>query len=167
MVGVDLSDVSEHLLAQTRALIRPIDDAEVHAVHVVCPAPLRTRLNQPMQQDDIGARSQIQHVEDAKWKLERLCDALAPGPGTRVLVHTPVGNVADEVTRIALEVHADMIVLEAHARDAHGLLHRSVVARIARTAPCTVLAIRKPPLPAAPRSRSPLGTNWASANAEW
>ena len=162
VVGVDLTDVSEHLLAQTRALIRPIDSAEVHVVHVVRPGPLRSRLEATLQLDDISAGSQAEH---ANRELKRLCDALALGPRTRVLVHTPIGNAADEVTRIALDVHADMVVVEAHLRDtseSHRLPHRCVVARIARTAPCTVLALRNPSPPPVPISRSPLTANWST-----
>jgi nucleotide-binding universal stress UspA family protein len=150
VVGVDLSDVSEHLLTQTRALVRPVDDAEVHVVHVVHPDSLRDQIERPLHSPDIGARSQVEY---AKWELQRLCGSLALGPRTRVLVHTPVGGVAEEVTRSADQVAADMIVVEAHEHTAQGgvrrMFHRSVVARIARTAACSVLTIRKP------RSRAP------------
>jgi hypothetical protein len=44
VVGVDLSNVSEHLLEQTRTLIRPVDEAEVHVVRVVRPEPPLLRL---------------------------------------------------------------------------------------------------------------------------
>ena len=64
VVGVDLSDVSEHLLTQTRALVRPVDDAEVHVVHVVHPDSLRDQIERPLHSPDIGARSQVEY---AKW----------------------------------------------------------------------------------------------------
>jgi nucleotide-binding universal stress UspA family protein len=149
VVGVDLSDVSEHLLAQTRALIRPVDEAEVHIVHVVHPDPLREQIERPVHSADICARS---HVEYAKWELQRLCGTLGLGPRTRVVVHTPIGEAAKELKRIAAEVRADMIVVEAHehdAREPRRVFHRSVVDRIASSAPCTVLTIRKPPRRAA------------------
>ena len=48
-----------------------------------------------------------------------------------------------ELTRIARETAADIIVVEVHDHPPR-VFHHSVVARIARTAPCSVLAIRKP-----------------------
>src|SRR5580658_5604436 len=149
VVGVDLSDVSEHLLMQTRALVRPVDEAEVHVVHVVHPDSLREQIERPVHSADTGARSQVEY---AKWELQRLCGSLALGPRTRVTVHTPVGGVAEELTRIADQVAADIVVVEAHEHVPQGarrMFHRSVVARIVRTAACTVLTIRKP------RSRAP------------
>ena len=37
VVGLDLSDVSEHLLLTARNLVRSVDEAELHLVHVVHP----------------------------------------------------------------------------------------------------------------------------------
>ena len=49
VVGVDLSDVSEHLrLTKARDLVRTVDIAELHVVHVVRPEPLRERLSEPV-----------------------------------------------------------------------------------------------------------------------
>jgi len=145
VVGVDMSDVNAHLLLQAQALIRPVDEAEVHVVHVVHPDRLTQRLERPIHAKDIGARSQ---GESAKWALQRLCAPLFGGPRTRLVVHVPVGDVARELTRIAAEARADILVTEAHEHEGHGLrrlFHRSVAARIAETAPCTVLTIRARP----------------------
>jgi hypothetical protein len=65
-----------------------------------------------------------------------------------VHVHTPIGDAAEELTRIAAEVGADMVVVEAHEHGAskpRRVFHRSMLARITTTAPCTVLTIRRPP----------------------
>ncbi|MGO9838800.1 MAG: universal stress protein [Polyangiaceae bacterium] len=166
VVGVDMSDVSEHLLEQTRSLIRPVDDAEIHVVHVVHPDSLTQRLARPVHSDSIAASSQ---TESAKWQIERLCHSLARAPGSHVHVHTPIGNVADELTRVAARVAADILVVEAHDHGAHSprrMFHRSVVSRIARTAPCTVLTIRKPsptgPEQPAARPEAPLSTTWSA-----
>jgi nucleotide-binding universal stress UspA family protein len=142
VVGVDMSNVSEHLLAQTRALIRPVDEAEVHVVHVVRPEPPLLRLVRPRDAKDAGV---VYEVENAQWALERLSESLVHSPQTRVIMHTPVGSAPGELTRIAAEVGADLIVIEAHENGgAHRMFHRSVMDQIARTAPCTVLTIRKP-----------------------
>jgi nucleotide-binding universal stress UspA family protein len=64
-----------------------------------------------------------------------------------VFVHTPVGAPADELRRIATEVGADVLVIEAHEHtgdDPLRVFRRSTVDHIASTAPCTVLTIRQP-----------------------
>jgi nucleotide-binding universal stress UspA family protein len=163
VVGVDMSSVSEHLLTQTRALIRPVDEAEIHVVHVVSPEPPFLRLVRPTDEKDAGA---VYEVERAQLVLERLSAALVHNDKTRVIVHTPVGAAADELARIAEEVSADILVIEAHEHDGHEpfrVFHRSVVDHIASTAPCTVLTIRRPHRltdePMSPSER-PLTATW-------
>jgi nucleotide-binding universal stress UspA family protein len=151
VVGVDLSEVSEHLLAKTRQLIQPIDEIEVHLVHVVHPDPISQRLSRPVQSTDLGANS---HAQYAKWELERLsADVVEDVRRAKVIIHTPVGDAANELRRIATEVGADLIVIEAHDHPGERrLFHRSFVARLVRSAPCTVLTLRDPtrrPQPAA------------------
>jgi nucleotide-binding universal stress UspA family protein len=144
VVGVDLTNVSEHLLAQARALVRSVDEAEVHVVHVVSPEPPFLRVVRPRDAKDAGA---VHEVERAQSVLERLSNALAHNPRTRVIVHTPVGAAADELARVAAEVGADILVIEAHEHDGRNplrVLRRSVVDHITSAAPCTVLTIRRP-----------------------
>src|SRR5580704_19776554 len=69
VVGVDLSDVSEHLLEQTRSLIRPVDEAEVHVVRVVRREPPLLRLVRPKEERDAGV---VHQVASAQRALERL-----------------------------------------------------------------------------------------------
>jgi nucleotide-binding universal stress UspA family protein len=142
VVGVDLSDVSEHLLAMTRDLVHSIDEVELHVVHVVHQESLRERLAMPGQ----GLETRAQ-MESARWQLDRLCETIAHRSRVRWLVHTPVGHAANELTRIARDVRADVVVIEAHDHSRPPMrraFHRSVVARIARIAPCSVLTIRPP-----------------------
>jgi nucleotide-binding universal stress UspA family protein len=149
VVGVDMSNVSEHLLAQTGALIRGVDEAEVHVVHVVRPEPPLLRLVRPKDEKDAGV---VHEVEYAQLTLERLSDSFVHNPRIRVVMHTPVGSAPDELTRIAAQVGADILVVEAHEHEGRRpfrVSHRSVVDHIASTAPCTVLTIRKPPRVAA------------------
>jgi nucleotide-binding universal stress UspA family protein len=141
VVAVDLSDVSEHLLSQARDLVRSVDDPELHVVHVVRPESLRERLTEPVGS---GHTAEQALVVSARFELERLCETIVQGSGARWIVHTPVGHPAEEVTQVAGQVGADIIVLESHPHARHRVFHRSLVARIVRTAPCSVLAIRDP-----------------------
>jgi nucleotide-binding universal stress UspA family protein len=140
VVGVDLSDVSEHVLARGRDLVRSIDDAELHVVHVVQPQAVQHLLGKPARATGIGVPT---HAESARRQLQGFCNSVVPQSQARVVVHTPVGHPADEITRIARENAADIIVVEVHDHTRR-VFHHSVVARIARTAPCSVLAIRDP-----------------------
>jgi nucleotide-binding universal stress UspA family protein len=144
VVGVDLSHVSEHLLEQTRSLIRPVDEAEVHVVRVVRPEPRLLRLVRPKEDRNAGVAHQIENAQSA---LERLSVSLAHNPRTRVIVHTPIGSPPVELARIAASVGADLIVIEAHehdGREPHHVFHRSVADVLASTAPCTVVTLRTP-----------------------
>lgn len=143
VVGVDMSHISEHLLAQTRVLVQPVDEAEVHVVHVVRPEAPLLRVARPSDEKDAGV---VHQVELAQGAVQRLCEALVHTPRTRVVMHTPVGDPADELVRIAAEVNADVLVVEAHEPDEHrpaGMFHHSTLDHIASTAPCTVLTLRK------------------------
>jgi nucleotide-binding universal stress UspA family protein len=146
VVGVDLSDVSEHLVARTRDLVRRVDDPELHIVHVV-PGPLPWVPVDSTMPSAIAtiSRAETSRAEEARQDLQALCDAVLEGSRARVILHTPVGRPADEINRIARQVGADVIVVEVH--DHHRMrrvFHHSVVARIARNGPCSVLAIRDP-----------------------
>jgi|HubBroStandDraft_1064217.scaffolds.fasta_scaffold01666_4 nucleotide-binding universal stress UspA family protein len=140
VVGVDLSDVSEHVLARARDLVRSIDDAELHVVHVVEPQPLRHLVFESLRPAQTGARSD---PELALRELQGFCESSLPGSRERVVLHTPVGRPADELARIALKTAADIIVVEVHDHPPR-VFHHAVVARLARIAPCSVLAIRDP-----------------------
>jgi nucleotide-binding universal stress UspA family protein len=139
VVGVDLSHVSKHVLARARDLLRSIDDAELHVVHVVEPHPLRRLVLESMHSVDTGARND---PEPARRQLQGLCEPI-PGSQERVVVHTPVGHPADELARIARKTAADIIVVEVHDH-ARRMFHHAIVARLTRIAPCSVLAIRDP-----------------------
>jgi nucleotide-binding universal stress UspA family protein len=76
-------------------------------------------------------------------------------------MHTPVGDPATQLALVADEVAADLLVVEAHAHHGHGpvrVFHRSTMDRIARIAPCTVLAIRKRPTTACTTTPSALAS---------
>jgi nucleotide-binding universal stress UspA family protein len=141
VVGIDLSDVSEQLLANARDFLRSAEAAELHLVHAVHPESLRSTLTVPISEKG-GPESQA-HVEAAEWQLERLGASIVGDSGAQVRIHTPVGYPAEEITRIAKEVGADLILVEAHDRPwPKRMFYPSVVARIARSAPCSVLASR-------------------------
>jgi nucleotide-binding universal stress UspA family protein len=140
VVGLDLGETSRHLLGTVRELTRGSEEAELHVVHVVAPETLQERLGEPVTSRGIAEqrRAQIAH-----WELERMCHDVVAGAVAQTVVHTPSGEPVKELTRLAIEVGADAIVVEAHEHSALGRrLHRSVAAGLARSAPCSVLTVR-------------------------
>ena len=143
VVGIDLTNVSAHLLDQTAALVRTVDEAEIHVVHVVKPESPVFRVVRPADDKDAGAVYRVEHAQDV---VERLCASLRQTPHARVVMHTPVGDPAVQLARIAEEVEADVLVVEAHAQHGNaGVFHRSLVNHLPGIAPCTVLTIRPRP----------------------
>jgi nucleotide-binding universal stress UspA family protein len=51
---------------------------------------------------------------------------------------------ADELARVARDTHADALVVEAHD-GRPSLFGKSLVARISKSAPCSVLTVPQPP----------------------
>jgi nucleotide-binding universal stress UspA family protein len=139
VVGVDLTEVSEHLLSYARDVVKWVDHAELHAVHVVRPEPLRERINDPIGSEGIVTAALR---KSAEWELEQLCRRIVGKSSASWHVHVRVGHAADVLMNIATEVDADFIVVEAHGPSR--IFHRSVVAQIARDAPCSVLTVRGP-----------------------
>ncbi len=142
VVGVDLTEVGAHLLDQTAALVRATDEPEIHVVHVVKPEPPWFRVVRPADEKDAGSVYLVEHAQEV---VARLCEPLRQA-GARVIMHTPVGEPAGQLARIADEVAADVLVVEARAEHGHARpFHRSLVKEVAGLGPCTVLAIRAKP----------------------
>jgi nucleotide-binding universal stress UspA family protein len=140
VVGLDLGEMSEHLLTKARDLGVSAGHAELHVVHVVRPEPFRERLGEPIHSEGPGTKAL---KESARWELERLCCKIVEPSPARWIVHVRVGRTASELAQVAKEVGADFVLVEAHDRaGVRRIFHRSVVARIARDAPCSVLTIR-------------------------
>jgi nucleotide-binding universal stress UspA family protein len=140
VIGLDLSDVSKHLVSTARHLVRSVDEVELHLVHVVHRDSLPQRLADSMH---VGGGLERAEADYAHWEMERLRDAILTGSRARVTVHTPSGNAAYELARVATQVGADVILVEAHHAGTKWGFHRSIVARTAMLAPCSVLAVRQ------------------------
>jgi universal stress protein A len=140
VVGVDLSQVSEHLLMTARDLVMLARDAEIHIVHVVEPQAMAATMFDALP---IVAPTEPERVRAAQEELDRLCARVAEGINARVIVHVAVGRPSDEITRIADAVGAHVIVVEKHeSRGLARVFHRSLAATLAKKAPCSVLTVR-------------------------
>ena len=140
VVGVDLSDLSEHLVRTTRGLLGSGENAEIHLVHVLTPQYMPNEVMTALPALGPSARVAAARAEE---RIEVLARELAAITAANVECYVAMGDPAAEIITIAERVAADVIVIEAHGR--HGLrriFHRSVAARLARDAPCSVLTIR-------------------------
>jgi nucleotide-binding universal stress UspA family protein len=144
VVGVDLTPLAPHLLHVARDLVRVATSGEIHVVTVLRP--------QSIPADVIGAipapgPSNDAAIQRAQGELEALCNAIlgdtGGSTGIDVVMHVRLGRAAEEIERVAEEVRADVIVVEAHDRTGFArLFHRSVSAELSRNAPCSVLTVR-------------------------
>lgn len=154
VVAVDMTDVSEHLLVTAKNLVRYAADANLHLVHVLPVQPVVPWFEHPLPSSDADDGRRIAR---ARFELGRLCEEIVDRPTMHVEVHTPIGDPTEEIIRVANEVHADAVLLEAHDRSGlAGVLHRSVVAAVTKRAPCSVITVRgahmeSPPLERAAR----------------
>lgn len=154
LVGIDFSDTSDAALEQGVAIAaREGNGAQLHVVHAVPGAgPLLT-----MALRD-GNREVT--LEDAGRELGRYVQRLmhaVPGsdrvPGA--LVHVRLGSPAEEITRLAVELDADLIVVGTHGRRGiQRMILGSVAERVTRLADCPVLVAR-PKTHAAARAEIP------------
>lgn len=140
VVGVDFTDSSDYALTLAKDLTRIAgSDAEVHVAHVIGPPVIPDAVADvlPGLGIDSGA---IRALQD---RTGALCLRLAEGTGMRFVPHVRIGETAAELADLAREVRADLLVVGARTRK--GLpraLHRTLGARLARRAPCSVLTAR-------------------------
>ena len=143
VVGVDFTDVSEHLVHTARALARTVDEAELHFVHVVAPPSVAILSSESLS---TAMFVEGEEVDAARGALVRMCSLVSDDACVQVFVHTPVGRTCESLTEIARRLEADLVVVEAHDHSRQSPLrrvfHRSTAAQLARSAPCSVLTVR-------------------------
>jgi nucleotide-binding universal stress UspA family protein len=140
VVGVDGSEFAEHVLRVARDLVRVAANAEIHVVTVLRAQSISTDVIHALP---AFGPSDEESIAEACEMLRGLCArALEDLPG-KVHMHVRLGRPAEQIERLAEEVGADVIVIEAHGRTGVArLFHKSVAAELARNAPCSVLTVR-------------------------
>jgi nucleotide-binding universal stress UspA family protein len=137
VVAIDLSDVSEHLLQTARDYVRPYREADIHIVYVVPREPSSRRLAELTRTVDLEHLAQI---ESARRELNRLCETIMKGSSARVFIHTPTGEVPEELAHNARTLGADVVLVEAH-RKPRSDTAKSTMAQIKSCAPCSVVVV--------------------------
>jgi nucleotide-binding universal stress UspA family protein len=137
VVGSDFSEAALHALQLAAALaqLSPLT-TEIHVVHVVPPLDL------------IGETDLLLNcgsavvIDGAREELEAICVELRKEVSGQVVPYTAFGDVVTELAGIARALDADLIIIGAPPHARWDLLHRRVIARLTRAAPCSVLAAR-------------------------
>jgi nucleotide-binding universal stress UspA family protein len=133
VVGVDLTDASNEVLAVAAALARHVG-ADLSVLHVVpdpCAQPWAKAV-------DVAPGDLIDRwVGEAEARLRHLETGLEPA---RVSTAVRLGSAADEILRFAREARADVIVLGRHeaSEPSHGRMG-PVVSRVLEAAGCPVI----------------------------
>jgi nucleotide-binding universal stress UspA family protein len=113
--------------------------AELLLVHVVAPIPALDSPSGAPAFDLAGYQDEL--VRSAKAALEERRRKRVP-ESVRSRAIVSIGDAAHEVTRIALEEGADLIVIATHGRTGwHLRLFGSVAEKVVRLARCAVLTV--------------------------
>jgi nucleotide-binding universal stress UspA family protein len=145
VVGLDFSEMSDRALEVAVNLARQAGGAELHLVHVVS-APAAS-VEPPSL--DIGETGAI-----ARKHLDLAIAQMANWPTIHGYSHVVVGAPAREITRIADDAEADLIVVGTHGRRGLDAIFGSVAEHVVRSAPCSVLTVR-PQTPSAAAAIEP------------
>jgi nucleotide-binding universal stress UspA family protein len=134
VVGIDFSRESESALETACGIARGIGRADIHAVYGASLAPL------PYSLEAFAIAPQLDVAEERR-RLDELCARAAAGQ--RTVRHVVLAAPDRAIVGVAIEQHADLIVVGTHGKSTlNRLVTGSVVDRIVRTAPCSVLVTK-------------------------
>ena len=136
LVGVDLGEHSERVLARARA-IAGITGARLKVLHVVEYVPV-----EPMGEALLPAVNiEEELVAGARTRLTELADGAGLAEAERTVV---AGTIKSEIVREAREWAADLVVLGSRERHGLALIVNLTEDAVLHGAPCDVLAVRLP-----------------------
>jgi nucleotide-binding universal stress UspA family protein len=142
VVGVDFSEMSEVVLETALDLAARHEFPEIHVLSALSAQRWPRKPEQNDQSRDLA------ELERSLRSLlgEKLGDfgrSFATLDGWRVYVHTRVGDAADQITSLAWEAEADVIVLGRHGESGwRRFLLGTVPEHVLRQARCPVLIVQ-------------------------
>jgi nucleotide-binding universal stress UspA family protein len=147
VVGIDFDETGDVAMDQAARMALMDPSAILHVCHVV------TDVDKAMEREarDSFLDDRERRLKDVVlFKLGGECSALC----SRVTIHLGLGDVAEELRQLAVDVEAERIIVGTHARKG---LSRVVLGSVAKElledAPCSVLIAR--PFDYEGRPRSP------------
>jgi nucleotide-binding universal stress UspA family protein len=147
VVGIDYSESADGALDQALDLVAHRRNAELHAVHVLCPIP------PPLPAECVvPVNLMTEPVDEATRELEqylarKLAAARERGlfgaESARVVAHVRLVMPAYEIAQLAADLGADLVVIGSTGRrQLPRLILGSVAEEVVRLAPCPVLVVR-------------------------
>lgn len=133
LAPIDFSEYSMDALDGAWELARDVG-ADLHVVHVVAPVFTIIERSRELAREAAG-------VEQGEEELERLHKDKF-GKSAKVTTKVMVGAPATKLIEYAGENNIDLIMLATHGRTAEHLIG-GTTEKIARTAPCSVLVLRR------------------------
>jgi nucleotide-binding universal stress UspA family protein len=155
VVGADFSPASELAVQKAFDLACQQPEGEVHLVNVVQTYGPQVAYEMPVDSSALAVLT----VPEARQRFGRYADEaltryLKDNPGRkapRVVAHVRFDAIADEISQLASDLEADLVVVGTHGRRglSRVLLGSSAEATV-RLAPCPVLVVRPKAVPEAP-----------------
>lgn len=155
VVGVDFSEASELAAQKAFELAAQQPPSEVHLVNVVQTYGPQVAYEMPVDTSALSvltiaeARARFgRYVDDAYARYSKKNPSR---PVQRVVAHVRFDAIADELSQLAADLEADLVVVGTHGRRglSRMLLGSSAEATV-RLAPCPVLVVRPKAVPEAP-----------------
>ncbi len=147
VVGVDFSEASELAVQRAFELAAAQPSAEVHLTHVVQSYGPQVAYEMPIDASALAVLS----LNDARTRFRQYADDalarfLANNPGKRfdrLVAHLRFDAIAEEVSQLAADLEADLVVVGTHGRKGISrLLLGSSAEAAVRLSPCPVLVVR-------------------------
>jgi nucleotide-binding universal stress UspA family protein len=160
VVGADFSDASELAVQKAfeLAALQPL--SEVHLVNVVQTYGPQVAYEMPIDASALSVltitEARVRFRRYAEEAYARYLQANPARPVGRVSSHVRFDAIADELSQLAADLEADLVVVGTHGRRglSRVLLGSSAEATV-RLAPCPVLVVRPKAVPAAPPAIEP------------
>lgn len=148
VVGVDMSETGDHALRHAMKLAKQLSHSELHIAYVI-PSGHARRLDRI--DDELGSKL----VELREHVMSR-CAPVAGRFSVETVFHVRIGDPAEAIHQVAVDVAAELIVIGTHARRGmEKLILGSVAEELIRTARVGVLVAHPNELASLPRSARP------------
>ncbi len=134
LVGVDLSDESEQVLARASSIAGG-EQAKLSLAHIIEPLTFAYGGDIPMDLSEVQDQLQAQATE----QLAGLAQSVGIAPEDQ---HVLIGQPATEIHQLAKDQSADLIVVGSHGRQGLALLLGSTANGVLHGAKVDVLAVR-------------------------
>ena len=143
LVAIEEGDMTEQVLAMALAQAQLWPDSHLHLAHVIAIPALAAATFARDTHTDAEAR-ELRHSE--RRVLDDSAQLAREVLGPRVFTHLLAGPVASELSLLAREIDADLLIAGTHdPGPVKQLLFGSLAAPLVQHAPCSVLLVRAKP----------------------